>query len=58
VQLEDYLEEIRKKLKSRKIYYYTGNKSRYEIEVDEDMADKMTESNFNITSKNRGKMRY
>ena len=58
-QLEDYLEGIRKQLKSRNINFSTGSKRfRYEIEVPEDMAKKMSGDDFINTSNVKGKKRY
>ena len=58
-QLEDYLEGIRKQLKSRNINFSTGSKRfRYEIEVPEDMAKKMSGDDYINTSNVKGKKRY
>lgn len=57
-KLEKYIEKARKELKCRNINYATLSKRfRYEIEVPEDMAKKMSDDYIN-TSNVKGKKRY
>lgn len=57
-KLEKYIEKVRKELKCRNINYATLSKRfRYEIEVPENMAKKMSDDYIN-TSNVKGKKRY
>lgn len=57
-RLETYIEKVRKEMKSRNVNYTTLSKRfRYEIEVPEDMAKKVSDDYIN-TSNVKGKKRY
>ena len=57
-KLEKYIEKVRKELKCRNINYATLSKRfRYEIEVPEDMAKKVSDDYIN-TSNVKGKKRF
>ena len=57
-RLDDYLENVRKELKSRQITYTTNSKRyRYELEMPEDMNKKVSDDYIN-TSNVKGKKRY
>lgn len=58
-QIDDYLESVRKRMKSRNINYTTLSKRyRYEIEMPEDMHNKVPKGEYVNTSNAKGKKRY